>query len=150
MFCSSGKIVVHPKDRDTWPQPLWVVLHVESDDLGRYYLEQSRIAVRAWYQLQQPVWKTHISIVRGEIEAKPDDEYPFDGEEVGFLYENFVYQAGGHFCVGVECEASDRIRSFLGLAPALPVPLHMTVGVIVQPSHHYDFWTIGAGEAVSE
>lgn len=140
MFTSSGKLVVHPKDRSTWPQPLWVVLHVE-DDLGDYFLALTKQETKAWYQLQKPSWKHHISAVRGEIEVVPGQEFSFDNEEVEFSYDSNVYQAGGHFCVNVQCPRIADIRISLGLSPEPLIPLHLTFAVVVQPSSHYDFWT---------
>lgn len=134
---SWGKLVVHPRDRAIWPQPLWVVLHVE-DDLGRYLFAQAQEIVKCWYKLQMPVWDGHVSIVRGEIEAQPGAVYPFDGEEVDFYYDPEIYQAGGHFCVDVQTDHITRVRSEVGLPAEMPIPPHLSFGVVLQPSPHYD------------
>lgn len=140
MLKSWGKLVVHPRDRSTWPQPLWVVVHIE-DDLGDYLLALTKQEVKAWYQLQKPAWKHHISAVRGEIDAIPGQNFSFDGEEVEFFYDMDIYQAGGHFCVNARCQRITEIRTSLGLQPDPPIQLHLTFGVVVQPSPHYNFWT---------
>ena len=150
MYCSAGNLVVHPRIRLLWSQPLWLVVHIE-DGLGDYLLALTRQETKAWYHLQKPTWKHHISAVRGEIETDINRDYDFDGEQVDFFYDMDIYQAGGHFCVNVRCPRVEEIRTSLGLSPEPPIRLHLTFAVVAQPSRHFDFWTRDrVGEVAAE
>lgn len=127
---------VHPTNKDLWPQPLWVVLHVDQDDLGNYLLSQTQEAVKCWFKLQKPAWGCHISITRGKTLTDPDMIYDFDGKVVEFFYSTNIYQYHGHFCTNVICEKASEIRKNLGLDEEYLIRLHMTIGVAVQPCTH--------------
>lgn len=70
----------------------------------------------------------------------PGFDFLFDGEEIEFDYSMDLYQAGGHFCADIFCPRIAEIRTSLDLPPDPPIPLHLTYGVVVQPSPHYKFW----------
>ena len=88
-----------------------------------YYAHSHRIR-----SLNEPLWGTHVSIIRDEQPTIMDDWKSLDGKPVEIKYTNRVEFHSGYAVVPAECDALLDYRSSLGLPRQPEFPLHMTIG----------------------
>lgn len=107
----------------------WWWLIIDADpELGRYLrrlftLDRWRVS-----EPQDPLWGTHISVVRGEPPPKPAAWARLDGTEVEFEFEPDARLMDDYLWVPVTCPIALDHREELGL-PREPIPaLHLTFG----------------------
>lgn len=113
--------------RDGGTTEWWLVLDCDRD-IGRYLRALYREAVHRTCELSEPLWGTHISVVRGE---KPPDLRRWkslDGVGLDVEYGVEVAFFGDYAVVPARCEAALDYREVLGLSREPDYPLHMTIG----------------------
>lgn len=137
MYASVGVLETHPKktggiDIDGTG---WLVLHADPG-ISDFYISQFNFANRAKnVQLMRPSWHAHISIVRGEKIHNKELWDSLSGKEVEFKYDPINWLTGGkHYVFDVECEEVLDIREQLGLPRQPFYDLHLTIGVVKDPS----------------
>lgn len=126
---SSGKIKYDPRvERGTFKEN-WIILQCDREII-RYY--QHIFYKLYWKKLQTPMWKGHISIVRGETPLKPENWKLYNGKEIEFSYSfDGEFKTNGQY-FWLSCWSKDfsLIRTSLGLRKDPFVPYHISIGSI--------------------
>lgn len=129
MHTSTGKLVYDPtiaNKTKTRADPYWLILECDGE-ICRYYRHMAQKAI--YIDMLRPAWGAHISIIRGEVPAKPDLWRKYAGKIISFNYGETVRSNHIHFWLDVDCPVLLDIRDELGL-PRNPVfgQLHLTIG----------------------
>ncbi len=108
-------------------------LIVEADqNISDYY----RNLVPKYLKLNKQMHAAHISIVRKEIPINLQYWKKYEGEEIKFEYEGYIYNDETYYWLGVKCDYLKLIRAELGLpltswiteSPDSGHEFHLTVG----------------------
>jgi len=89
-------------------------LTVEVDqDLSNYY----RSLIPKHLKVNRPRWPAHVTVVRPEKESPPKIRYwgDYEGEQIDFLYNPYVFCDKGYYWLEVWCSRLETIREELGL-----------------------------------
>jgi hypothetical protein len=124
MFQSSGKLKYSI-------DPIKLILQVDRG-ISDYYAS----TVPKYIKLKRQAFPAHISVVRNATPPNMEFWNKYDGNEINFQYENYIYNDNTYYwlnCYSVELE---NIRSELGLQPYGDVTLspdfkhrfHITIG----------------------
>lgn len=113
--------------RDGKTTEWWLILSC-ARELGRYY--RQLYAEHYWHtrQLQEPLWGTHVSVIRDEC---PDDKSLWlagQGETVELVYSADFQVYSGFVVAPVRCDAMLDYRQALGLPREPEYGLHLTIG----------------------
>ena len=111
MFTSKG--ILQYIDLEQEQYKLWLLI---DNEIGRYY--RSLIPDK----INIPRYPYHISIIRGPV-PNLDKWKAYEGEEIEFKYENFVYKGQTYWWLNVSCKRLEDIRAELGLDPIGDVTL---------------------------
>lgn len=109
-------------------------LIVEADrELGAYYYSLVPKFLRINHQRYNP----HISVVRKEVPPKMEHWGKYEGEEIEFFYDPFVWSGTVYYWINVFCSRLEEVRLELGLPVASEYTLppegfakcfHLTIG----------------------
>lgn len=87
-------------------------LIVEVDkELAAYY----RSLVPKYIKLNPQKYAPHISVVRNEVPVNKEHWDKYEGEQVEFAYENYVYNGTIYYWLNAFCVRLEDIRMELGL-----------------------------------
>ncbi len=128
MFKAKGKLIYDPKsekaDRkgfEFW----WMKLDVPPS-IVQYY--QYWIRRELGIHLNTPIWKAHVTVVRGEEPRRPVFWKRYQNELVEFEYSPEFKISETYAWLTVKSERLSEIRAQLGLRPEPRVPFHITIG----------------------
>lgn len=113
--------------RDGESTEWWMILECDRE-LGRYYRSLYATARHQVRRLQEPLWRTHISVVRGEHPIHEQYWRECEDQELEIVYEPFLEIHRAYAVLPVRCEAALDYRERLGLSREPAFPLHMTIG----------------------
>ena len=121
----SANQVITSKGVMTYSDSGWAYLQCcrETQKYYQYWLRKCGVFV------DTPIWKSHISVVRGD--GLPDLDYwgKHEGEEVDFFYRPRDLGFNGmYWWLDVESPQIEQIRIELGLEPDPKYDLHLTIG----------------------
>ena len=106
MFTSTGTIQYDDSDR--------VRMTVKvNQDFSNYY----RALIPKYLNVVRPRWPAHITAIRPELDIPPKIRYwgDYDGEEVEFLYDPYIFWDKGFCWVDAWSKRLEDIRTELGL-----------------------------------
>ena len=106
----------------------WLILQcdIETIKYYQYWLKKQGILVNT------PIWKAHISVVRGEETPGPLSLY--NHEIVEFTYSpDDIGENGDYWWIRIQSSRLEEIRQELHLPAQPEYPLHMTIG----KTYHY-------------
>ena len=106
----------------------WWLAAMTPPSISYYYAHW--IKKELGWKLNAPLWKSHISIIRGEA-PNPSKEYFWkrhQGRKVEFTYSPEVYWSDKYVWLRVESAELEEIRVELGLPRQPRVKFHLTVG----------------------
>lgn len=102
-----------------------VIIQPKFDDIDLYY--QWFLKKRYGLRLQRPVWRPHVTIVKGnekiknELSWKKHDQVIIEYEYSPAIEKNFQF-----WTLPVRCDQMKELRRDLGLKPDFP--FHITIG----------------------
>jgi hypothetical protein len=105
----------------------WLIIQCEPD-LGRYLRQLRMMENRASPWLSDPLWGTHVSVVRGEALPDPRAWNDREGQLVEFEYLLPPQAVGEYAFFPVICEDALDYRERLGLPREPQWGLHLTFG----------------------
>ena len=105
----------------------WLILECDRE-IGRYLRHLYTVSVHHTRQLQEPLWGTHVSVVRDEEPPHLEFWEEVAGDEVVLHYEPEIRIANGFAFAPVRCEPALDYRERLGLPRQPEYPLHLTIG----------------------
>jgi hypothetical protein len=122
-----GKVVYAPSVKGVC-DPTWVILECEKSIVDYYTWFLAKKGVK----LEFPMWGSHLSVVRGEIQdIESCENWGYRGNEVvTFQYGDLVTN-GKHWWLEAVSPELDEIRRVLGLAPHPKSGFHVTLGKII-------------------
>lgn len=105
----------------------WLILECDRE-IGRYlrYLYASH--THQTKVLQEPLWGTHISVIRDEAPLHPQYWEMLEGQSVDIQYSMDVTFYQRYAVVEAFCEPALDYREQLGLPREPAYPLHLTIG----------------------
>jgi hypothetical protein len=107
MFKSIGILKYAIVDLDP---PYKLSLEIDKN-ISRYYFSLIPKHIR----LQSQMYAPHISVVRKETPINLDVWGKYDGEEIEFEYDNYVYNDNTYYWLNVFSDRLEKIRVELGL-----------------------------------
>ena len=113
--------------RDGKTTDWWMILRC-SPEIGRYVRHLCAVHSHYITQLSEPLWGTHVSVIRDEEPTDPTLWKSLEGESVPLRYSNEVAIYGTYAVIPVECPEALSYREPLGLPRDPAYPLHMTIG----------------------
>lgn len=125
MFKSHGILQYDPKADASKYSAWWCKLDVHPS-IVRYY--QAWIEKTHGYTVNTPIWKAHITVIRGETPAKPWFWKKYQGEKVEFEYSPDLKSSPLYFWLTAYSPRLEEIRTELGMKPQPRVPFHITIG----------------------
>ncbi|SHK44084.1 hypothetical protein SAMN02745181_3825 [Rubritalea squalenifaciens DSM 18772] len=120
---SGGGIVRRDGRTTEW----WMILLCDAE-IGSYMREMYRRATHGVHKLNEPLWGTHVSVIRDERPSVMEYWMSLEGKEVSLSYSNHIELHAGYAVVEVRCDPILDYREKLGLAREPEWPLHMTIG----------------------
>ena len=105
----------------------WLILACDPE-IGRYFRRLFAWSVYRAQKLQEPLWGTHVSVVRDERPLRMEKWKSLEGQTVVVSYSIDVQFHGHYACTAVQCEPALNHREELGLPREPAYPLHMTIG----------------------
>jgi hypothetical protein len=127
MFLSHGVLKYFPIE-GLEHNTAWLILQC-SPDLCLYYcwFIQKRFGIK----LQQQLYKSHISVIRGEVITPNsiDKWNAYQGNIIKFHYSNLICTNGKYWWLDIYSPCLISIRQELGLDPQPEYNLHLTIGV---------------------
>lgn len=131
MFTSTGILQYDPGKGSKKFDPHWALLLCD-DEIAAYYAWLLRKKGIDVWSNDKGLWKTHISVLKGDPPPKPESWSKYDGYEIEFHYTNQIrYENGKHAWVDVYSEDLSAIRRELGFV-SKPW-FHLTIGRLVKP-----------------
>ena len=85
-------------------------------------------------QLSEPLWGTHVSVIRDEKPPSLTHWKRLEGAELLVTYSNQVEIYSTYAVVSASCEMALDYREELGLSREPALPLHLTIGNLKPPS----------------
>lgn len=106
-------------------QGSWIILQCDLDTILYYQWWLRHYGIK----VNLPIWKSHISVVRGEEIPNPEPWGNHEGEKIDFSYKTAdIWWNGSYWWVNIESPRLVSIRSELGLDPQPKYKLHWTIG----------------------
>lgn len=131
MLTSTGILQYDPGKGTKQFDPWWALLNCD-DEISRYYAWQMKHHGIELYSNNHGLWKTHVSVLKGDAPSDASLWAKYDGFEVEFHYNHIIrYDNGKHAWVDVYSEDLSKIREELGFPPKYWY--HLTVGRLVKP-----------------
>ncbi len=93
-------------------EPIKLILEVDPG-IGHLY----RRLIPAYLNVRQPMWPAHISIVRKRTPPNMEAWGRYEGKQVEFQYESYVYNDELYYWLNCYSEELEAIRVELGLKP---------------------------------
>lgn len=126
---SSGKVIYSPAIKNVC-DPSWVILECDKGIIDYYKWFLTKKGVK----LDALMWGSHISIIRGGVWDRIEDEYKEywkfnNGQIINFKYGDLVTN-GVHWWLEVQSEELEEMRKYLGLNPHPDFGFHITIGKI--------------------
>jgi len=115
------------KRRDGNTTEWWMIVQCDRD-IGAYYRHLYRYHNYQMNSLKEPLWGTHVSIIRDEKPSTLDHWKSLEGSEVEITYSNQLNLYSGFGVLEARCEYLLDYRESLGLSRQPELPLHMTIG----------------------
>lgn len=113
--------------RDGFTTEWWLIIRC-APDLGRYFRELFALDRYHTTSLQEPLWGTHVSVIRGEMPPSHDQWGRLAGQTVELEYTHEPQETAGYVWLPVTCPAALDYRESLGLSREPSLPLHLTIG----------------------
>jgi len=140
MFSSTGILHYDPGVGTKNFDAHWAILLCD-DEIARYYAWFLKKRGVELFSNDKGLWKTHVSVLKGDEPPNPTAWKKYEGYEVEFHYTHLVrYDNGKHAWVDVYSEELSAIRQELGFV-AKPW-YHLTVGRLIRP-FNVDFTKYG-------
>ena len=131
MFTSTGILQYDPGQGLKHFDPHWALLLCD-DEVSRYYAWHLKKHGVEIYSNDKGLWKTHLSVMKGEPVPNPEAWNKYQDYEIEYHYNHFIrYDNGKHAWVDVYSEDLSKIREELGFAPKFWY--HLTIGRLVRP-----------------
>lgn len=134
MLHASGTLVYSPTLRKgstirrDGGSTLWWLIVACDPELGRLWRHLFALAHHRCRRAQEPLWSTHISVIRGEGPSEPEHWRKYADRAVEFRFEPDCRETEGFLWFPVECPQLHDIRAELGLSPNPEPPLYLTFG----------------------
>ena len=117
--------------RDGQTTQWWLILECDRE-IGRYFRHLYELKHHHTKQLQEPLWGSHISVIRGEVPPNLAEWKSLDGQKVTFEY-GFEIEFYQQFAVvSAQCNQALDYREALGLEREPSYPLHLTIGNVAK------------------
>lgn len=113
--------------RDGFTTEWWLIIRC-APDAGRYFRELFAAEHHRVRTLQEPLWGTHVSVIRGEKPPLMERWAALAGQEVTLEYSHAPEETSGYVWLPVHCPAALDYRESLGLEREPALPLHLTIG----------------------
>ncbi len=113
--------------RDGTTTDWWLIIECDRE-FGKYLRHLRLICQASAPPLAEPLWGTHVSIIRGEMPPNIQHWGTIDGNTVSIQYSHSPRETSGYFYLPVQCEAALDYRQLLGLPREPEFPLHLTFG----------------------
>lgn len=134
MFTSTGVLHYDPGQGLKHHEPWWALLLCDNE-IARYYAWQLKKHGIEVYSNDKGLWKTHISVMKGEVPPNLNIWKKYEDYQVTFDYNHWVrFDNGEHAWVDVYSEELSSIREELGFG--FKPWFHMTIGRLVRPYMH--------------
>jgi hypothetical protein len=134
MFTSTGTLLYDPGKGLKKFDPWWALLLCDNE-IARYYALQLKKQGIEVFSNDKGLWKTHISVMKGETPPNPEAWTKYDSMEVEFYYSHVIRSENGeHAWVDVYSEDLANIRQELGFG--FKPWFHLTIGRLVRPHRH--------------
>jgi hypothetical protein len=131
MHTSTGILQYDPGQGTKQFEPWWALLLCD-DELSKYYAWQLKKHGIEVYPNDKGLWKTHVSVFKGDAPTQPENWAKYNGYEVEFHYTHLIrFENGKHAWIDVYSEDLSAIREELGF-PFKPW-YHLTIGRLVRP-----------------
>lgn len=125
MFKAKGKIIYDPKSDASKFNFWWCKVDVHPSIIHYYqYWVKRELGIH----LNTPIWKAHITVVRGEEPKKKFLWKKYEGREIVFEYSPALRMSETYTWIQVESPDLEELRVELGLKPQPRVPFHITIG----------------------
>ena len=125
MFKAKGRINYDPRTDASEFKSWWAKVDVPASVI-RYY--QYWVRRELGIKLNTPIWKAHITVLRGEIPKKQWLWKKHEGKQIEFTYSPNLRMSETYVWIPVESPELEDIRMELGLRAQPRVPFHITVG----------------------
>jgi len=131
MFTSTGILHYDPGKGLKHFDPHWALLLCDNE-IARYYAWQLKKHGIETHSNDKGLWKTHISVLKGDEPPDFTSWGKYEGFEVEFHYSHIIrFDNGKHAWVDIFSEDLSAIRQELGFV-AKPW-YHLTIGRLVRP-----------------
>lgn len=104
MFTSIGTLVYSVN-------PYKLIVDVDNE-IGNYY----RSLIPKYLQVRKPMYSSHISIVRNEVPSNLNMWGKYQGTQVSFEYEPFIYSGELYYWLNAYSSILEDVRIELGLS----------------------------------
>ena len=128
MFKATGKLIYDPRSEAASRkgfQSWWMILDTP-ESIPYYY--------RYWLKreiglsLNAPVWRSHVTVCRGETPKKQWNWKKYEGRRITFEYSPEIKLSETYAWLSIYSRELEEIRVELGLAPQPFVRFHLTIG----------------------
>lgn len=125
MFKTFARIIYDPKTDASKFNSWWVKadVHGSISTYYRWWIERE-----LGLKLNTPMWKSHVSVVRGEQPKKPWNWKKHEGKRVEITYFPDVRVSETYAWLQVHSPELEALRVELGLNPNPRVAFHLTLG----------------------
>ena len=111
--------------------PYKLIVNVDNE-IGNYY----RSLILKYFQVRKPMYSSHISIVRNEVPFNLHLWDKYQGVQISFEYESFIYSDELYYWLNAYSSVLEDIRIELGLpnisdvtmSPDRRCKFHITLG----------------------
>ena len=110
------------KRRDGKTTEWWMIIQCDRS-IGDYYRSLHKVYSNHILSLSEPLWGTHVSIIRDEKPKQLGLWKSLEGKEVEISYSNQVNLYSGYAVLDVKCEELLDYREKLGLTRQPELPL---------------------------
>ena len=97
-------------------------------EIGSYLRSLYSTASHRVTQLKEPLWGTHVSVIRDERPPMLERWKELEGESLTIRYSNEIEIFGDYAVVAAHCKEALDYREAIGLPREPELPLHMTIG----------------------
>lgn len=91
--------------------PYKLIVDVDNE-IGNYY----RSLIPKYFQVKKPMYSSHISIVRNEVPPNLNMWGKYQGSQISFEYEPFIYSDELYYWLNAYSSVLEDVRVELGLA----------------------------------
>jgi len=113
--------------RDGTTTHWWLILKCDRS-MCRYQSRLLHFAEPGDSGISEPLWGSHVSIIRGEEPPNKALWNSMEGKQVSIEYEQSPQEIHGYVFLPVTCEPALDYRQDLGLPREPEIPLHLTIG----------------------